>query len=276
MSIGTGFGDPITYACSHKLSMPVCTWPSRRHPPAWDSRHNATPALRLEDSLNHLQDSNGDRVQLHWANIDATKCFDRLSMVKAADAARNFGLPLRLVTTLVSFWISLTRHLSMVSYIDPIATHPLNGVPQGCAVSAIVCSCLIPQWHDTVAPTHCVPSAFIDDRHLSADCPEHLAAGWKASTDWEDSQGWRVNVSKPAQIQCPRTRDVLEKSGEMMPKPDHFTSLGVDIAHFTSLGVDIAVKNSVPLVRQRERCETAVRSAQRITTAAHPHSPNSY
>ena len=214
----------------------------------------ATPALRLEASLNHLQDDSGARVELHWANIDAVKCFDRLSMVRAAQAATTFGLPLRLVTTLVSFWVSLTRHLSMTSYIDPVAIHPLNGVPQGCAASALVCNCLIQQWHDAVAPTQCVPSAFIDDRYLSAACHEHLAAGWRESVAWEEMQGWHVNVDKSAHIQCPCTHDVLERGEQKMPKP----------IHFTSLGVDIATRTSVPLERQRQRCETAVGSAQRI------------
>ena len=214
----------------------------------------AKPALRLEASLNGLTDEDGNAIEMHWANIDAAKCFDRLSMVRAAEAAADFGLPVRLVTTLVSYWTSVERYLSLASYIDVSPVLPRNGIPQGCAVSAVVCNCMIQQWHDCVMRTQCMPSAFIDDRYISAPDPQTLEEGWRASTMWEDRQGWKINVSKSAHIQHPCSHHVLARNDDVMPKPKHFVSLGVDLA----------MSPNVPLLRQRERCGKAVESARKI------------
>ena len=62
----------------------------------------ATPALQLEASIQGVRVDDKE-VEIHFLNLDAVKCFDKISMIGAATAAETFGLPARLVVSLVAF-----------------------------------------------------------------------------------------------------------------------------------------------------------------------------
>ena len=116
---------------------------------------------------------------LHLVSIDASKCFDRIRYPSAAAAALNSKMHPRLVGLLLGFWTQLSRFFSANGFLDEVPLEPLNGIPQGCPLSALVCNCIVQDWHSAVVSPACRALAYLDDRHLWADTHDDLVRGWK-------------------------------------------------------------------------------------------------
>ena len=209
----------------------------------------ATPLLAFEAAAHAAPGPSGP-IQAHVLNLDAAKCFDFITLPSAVNAARQIGLPLALLTCLLSFWLASTRFLSAGGHVDACPLSVCNGVPQGCPLSALVCKSLTSQWLSATAHPQCIRFSFLDDRQLLAENHEILAQCWHQSEQWATANKWRLNVTKSHHTQLPPTHDRIESHGATLPKV-HLTQI---------LGVDVPNRANIALKRQRERVTAACES----------------
>ena len=226
------------------------------------------PSRGIDDAvpgpLLHLEATRGaGRNQippLHMVSIDASKCFDRIRYPSASQAALHSGMAPRLVGLLLGFWTQLRRFFSANGFLDGCGIEPCNGIPQGCPLSALVCNCLVQQWHCHVSGPRCRALAYLDDRHLWADAHQDLSESWKKSKEREREHGWVAHPQKCAHIQSHPDRQTLAHEDAVVPKKEHIVTLGVDIPmlHVTRT------------VNQEKRNKNAISTAQKIEMLALP------
>ena len=99
-----------------------------------------TWALQVEGAINSFPSpSTNDPMALYMVTIDASKCFDRISQQQLLERALKLGLHTHHVSMLAAFHLDLKRVLSYGGLVDEYMYHPTIGIPQGCAMSALLC-----------------------------------------------------------------------------------------------------------------------------------------
>ena len=219
----------------------------------------AHPMLWLEHCLNPATHDQ-EVPQIHALSLDASKCFDRITYPSAIDACRALALPDDLISTFASFWVGHQRQFSAGSYLDCESFSVLNGVPQGCPFSALVCNALVNCWGALVRVEGCDFSAFLDDRYILANSAERLQKGWMTSCQWERDCGWVVNPAKSSYLSYPPSETIIQSDGVNVPA----------VKHLVSLGVDVAVSPLQILSRQRERTAKACKTATLVSQLCLP------
>eukprot|EP00971_Amphidinium_carterae_P024159 477049-Amphidinium_carterae.1 len=204
---------------------------------------------------------------LYLLALDASKCFDRINHVSVLDAGRDCGIPCAILGTLGAFYSNVTRFMSAASAISSNGIHPTNGIPQGCAWSALLTNCLTHKWAETIRAHNAQPLSGLDDRVIIAHDMETLQAAANASHEWDDQNKWRLNHQKCCFIPAPFDASLFIT----------IDSKRVDAqGAMRLLGTNVCAKYLAGRKLQKQRTKSACATAERlevmnvpVTTAQH-------
>ena len=189
------------------LSFPSCLLRS------WEESHNALPKGLSSRSISGIERliCSGEG-SLYGVSLDASKCFDRISLSDAIRAGTACGVPVQVLAPVIAFYIGHQRHTSVRHFLDKKKWNLSRGLIQGCSISVLLCCCVMRSWHEAVGPQICAYS-FVDDRLLLTANSEVLSASWRASETWDHAHHWELNQKKSTQfcVRAPDGDSVLEK-----------------------------------------------------------------
>ena len=80
---------------------------------------------------------------LYGISLDASKCFDRISIWDALAAGAACGIPAWLLGGVGSFYLAHKRFTSIRQHIDPYPWKISRGLIQGCSVSVLLTCCVL-------------------------------------------------------------------------------------------------------------------------------------
>ena len=155
------------------------------------------PEQAIMELLTSLESHQQDRPAppLYGAALDASKCFDRIRWLKVFQLLLSWDVPTPVVKALSLFYLSHDRHTVINGTIDPVKWDVCAGLLQGCPLSILCAVARVATWHQSI-PREVTAQSYIDDRLLLGASPDSLNAAWRASEDWNEENGWQVNVSK--------------------------------------------------------------------------------
>ena len=136
---------------------------------------------------------------LYGISLDASKCFDRISVWDALAAGAACGIPTRLLGGVGSFYLAHKRFTSIRQHLDPCSWEISRGLIQGCSISVLLTCCVLKTWHDISSP-QATCFSFIDDRLILSSEPSPLTATWERSTEWDSEHHWQLNPGKTIQF----------------------------------------------------------------------------
>ena len=136
---------------------------------------------------------------LYGVSLDASKCFDRISLTDAIRAGSVCGVPQQILAPIASFYLCHRRHTSVRHFLDRKPWQISRGLIQGCSISVLLCCCVMRSWHESVGPEICAYS-FVDDRILLSEAPGPLKAAWTNSEEWDRQHHWSLNQGKSTQF----------------------------------------------------------------------------
>ena len=158
-----------------------------------------TMSTLYNDLRLHIDCAKLDNVPLVGIKLDKAKAFDRIVPAFAGVLFLAFGLPQALVNVFLKIYQGLHRHLSFRRWISPVATHPANGVAQGCSLSLLAMNAYNKVWcHLLEHIPEVYVRAFIDDAYLWAKL-EHshlLHRALEVTAVWDKLVGQKLNAAK--------------------------------------------------------------------------------
>ena len=186
-------------------------------------------------------------------SLDAVKCFDKLSYPHVLQSATTLGIPHHIMKALITFCTSSKRLLSAHSKIDREGFKTCNGVPQGCALSVLMCVSMVQGWTRAVQGAQISTLSFVDDRYIwSGDGPS-LTTSWKKSCDWEKTEKWELNQEKSVLIAAGRFR--VSQADIPLRQAETLRALGTE--------TPLCGGRNTPL--NQERCKSTRLMAERIS-----------
>ena len=162
---------------------------------------------------------------LYGVSLDASKCFDRISLSDAIRAGTTCGVPMQVLAPVVAFYLGHQRHTSVRHFLDKKKWAISRGLIQGCSISVLLCCCVMRSWHEAVGPEICAYS-FVDDRLLLTDNAEDLSASWRASEEWDHTHQWELNQKKSTHFVLGPSMDALTWMNEPLTEGNQFVWLG--------------------------------------------------
>ena len=163
--------------------------------------------------------------RLYGVSLDASKCFDRISVLDALRAGAACNFPAPFLAAIGSFYQAYKRFTSIRQMLDESSWSISRGVIQGCSVSVILTCCVLKTWHDLSCPG-VLSLSFIDDRLLLSDDSEALELNWTRSQAWDVEHQWQVNSAKTIQVSLGGRMNSLSWGGEPLTQDSKFTWLG--------------------------------------------------
>eukprot|EP00971_Amphidinium_carterae_P244327 4851358-Amphidinium_carterae.1 len=124
----------------------------------------AAAMLNLEAQISGV--GVGEPSTFQMVTLDSRKCFDLLHHATVLDAAQRVGIDNSILVALGSLWTTAERTISMSGQLAPNKFRAYNGIPQGCAISVIVCNALVATWIHRMRQHDVIPAAFVDDRNI--------------------------------------------------------------------------------------------------------------
>eukprot|EP00971_Amphidinium_carterae_P135172 2679257-Amphidinium_carterae.1 len=199
--------------------------------------------------------------------LDASKCFDRINHVSVLEAGRECNIPIPILGVLGSFYMSVNRFMSSASHISSNGIHPTNGIPQGCAWSALLTNCLTHQWAKKIRDCNARPISGLDDRLIVAGDLQTLQEAANASHKWDAQNKWRINAQKCCFLSAP-----FDASSFVMVGSERLNAQGA----MRLLGTSVCTKYLEGRKLQKTRTKCACSTAERlevmnipVTTAQH-------
>ena len=122
--------------------------------------------------------------RLFGISLDASKCFDRISVLDALRAGAACKFPSHLLAAIGSFYQVHERFTCIRQMLDTKSWSISRGIIQGCSVSVILTCCVLKTWHDLSLPG-VLSLSFIDDRLLLSEDSEALSQNWTSSCRWD-------------------------------------------------------------------------------------------
>ena len=162
---------------------------------------------------------------LYGVSLDASKCFDRVSLSDAIRAGLSCGVMPQVLAPIASFYLGHERHTSVRHYLDRNSWNISRGLIQGCSISVLLCCCVMRSWHEAVGPEICAYS-FVDDRLLLSAEQQQLLVSWQASEEWDHSHQWSLNQDKSIHVCVGPPMGDLTWNSKVLPKGSQFTWLG--------------------------------------------------
>ena len=203
------------------------------------------------DLLTSLEHNRDGRVapSMVGASIDASKCFDRIRWHDAWTLLQSWGVSSGVICALNAFYIEHSRHTVIKSRLDPVPWTVSAGLLQGCPLSILCAVATVAQWHAAI-PQQVTAQSYVDDRVLLTSEVGHLHNAWKASQDWNEENGWKVNTSKSHCFYSGQIPGVLP----------------LDVKKsFTYLGHDVKTHPNQPSHTIQKRATKACHTAERIS-----------
>ena len=149
---------------------------------------------------------------LYGISLDASKCFDRISISDAIRAGLSCDIPSGLLSGVASFYLGHQRYTSVRHFLDITPWTMSRGLIQGCSISVLLTCCVLKTWHEMMTPS--VRSfSFVDDRLLLSQSSEHLSRTWTASELWDNNRHWVLNHEKTYQFSIGPPMQPLEWNG---------------------------------------------------------------
>ena len=158
-----------------------------------------TMSTLYNDMRLHIGCAKLDQVPLVGIKLDKAKAFDRIIPTFAGVLFLAFGIPQGIVSVFLKMYQGLHRHLSYRKWVCPLATHPANGVAQGCSLSLLAMNAYNKVWcHLLEHIPEIFVRAFIDDAYLWARL-EHshlLQKALEVTAVWDKLVGQKLNAGK--------------------------------------------------------------------------------
>ena len=180
--------------------------------------------LELESALI----SPGSHQWVGIISLDAVKCFDLLAYPQVLTASLQLGVPPSTLRLLSQFWLQSTRYISANSCIETVGFRSQNGIPQGCAMSIIMCVASVCQWTKSVSVPGVRSLSYVDDRYVLSTQPGALVDAWEASQQWHGFAKWKINPSKSCVIQVGQQKVRVEHDGVPLPQSHSLKALGTE------------------------------------------------
>ena len=188
-------------------------------------------------------------------SLDAVKCFDKLSYGETLRCAQAIHVPFSVLKALLGFWTDSVRYLSANSALDLQGFSCSNGIPQGCALSVLMCVAMVHSWTSSVLRVKGVGAlSYIDDRYLHSHSPPALQEAWVSSQDWEEVHKWELNPSKSGVVIAGTFNGKFAK--DEVPLAQQNT--------LKALGVEMPVHCNAPVKLTQKRIEAATSMAHRV------------
>ena len=180
--------------------------------------------LEIEQSLNKQQ----DRGWLGIVSLDAVKCFDLLSYPLVVQCCIRVGLPQEILALLLSFWLNSTRYISAHRFVSGEGFQTWNGVPQGCAMSVMMCVCMVMSWTQQTRIPGVKVLSFVDDRYIHTRDPDAYREAWEKSETWHKEYKWRIHPEKSCTVQVAGPEVKLSHEGVPLPRKNVLLALGTE------------------------------------------------
>ena len=161
-------------------------------------------------------------------SLDAVKCFDLLAYPCVLKASLQLGIPTGILRLLSEFWLHSTRYISAHSCIETVGFRSNNGIPQGCAMSIIMCVAMVCQWTATVEVPRVRSLSYVDDRYLLSEHREAILEAWQASQQWHKGAKWKINPQKSCVVQVGGPKIAVQHDGDLLPSSQSLKALGTE------------------------------------------------
>ena len=153
--------------------------------------------------------------------------------------------------------------MSSGGFIDSHTFHPTLGIPQGCALSAIMCALIVNEWSKGVAEAGSIPESYVDDRTLYSEDSVSLERAWAFSKSWDKEYGWSLNEAKTQAASIPphQRPQLTYDSGKSVPYVEKVQTLGHEVPFHYRASKTL----------QRERTDKAIRTCMRLEPGWRPY-----
>eukprot|EP00971_Amphidinium_carterae_P052900 1041874-Amphidinium_carterae.1 len=180
--------------------------------------------LMIEDNVLSGEGSFGG------ACLDAQKCFDRIPVSSALQAALNGGVPSHTLSGLAAFYAQSRRFNSVGGIVSEEPWIATLGLIQGCALSAALCCFVTATWIEHLGAAGALPFSFLDDRTFVGDV-ENLQEYWDISAAWDTKEQWALNLKKSHTFTVPVRSGGRVVNGDVeLACEDFFKLLGHQIS----------------------------------------------
>ena len=136
---------------------------------------------------------------------DMAKCFDRIQIDQAVEAAVALGLPKNIAATLTSFYDSQVKRVEVDGITADGSIRATRGLLQGCPASVLLLSALTFSWVGKVKKAGVHIGIFVDDRTLwstAVDGPWRLHRAHGTGSAVDSIFGWVLHPDKNGSFSC--------------------------------------------------------------------------
>ena len=201
-------------------------------------RNPTAPLLHIMLMLERAQYMHDHGVAV--LSLDARKCFDKLSFPEILRCAHAVHVPMYIMRALTGFWCDSVRHVSAHASIDLVGFRCFNGIPQGCALSVLMCIVMVQQWTAaSLSVGNVWAMSYVDDRYLYSREEGSLLEAWDRSQDWERGAKWELNVSKSSVVTAGDINGHFAHQGERLAHKHTLRALGTEMPAHCNVSVEL-------------------------------------